>query len=193
VGGGLVPALPPAVGGGSSSTPDNCANCGLTSSAPVVRVATADSAEYASVVADAGKIAICRLLAIIRRGQSVPGAWVAECVPLDIATQGDSLEHAMAMLVDAVDLVVDDDLERGVDPLSSRSPSPEALEELNWLLRGPLMPVDVNSVDQSVQVVLAMIDVVRPVVPAMRTEPPPRARYEPIGASDQNPPCHAAA
>jgi predicted RNase H-like HicB family nuclease len=143
-------------------------------------------------MANAGSFARCRLPSIIRRAEKVPGAWVAECVPLDIATQGDSLEHALEMLVDAVDMIVDDDLERGVDPLRTRIPSPESVAQLQALLAGPLVPVDIRNVDAEATVVLALVDVVRPVVPAMQSKPPPGPRYESLGAARKPADCHAA-
>lgn len=126
-----------------------------------------------------GAFARCRLPAIVRR---VDDAWVAECVPLDVMTQGDSLEHALDMLVDAIDLVIDDDLERGVDALRARRPSDRSMSQLSRLMAAPLEPVDVKNVDVSVSVVLALVDVVRPVVPAMALSRSPQLRYVPLGA-----------
>ena len=88
-------------------------------------------------MASVGRLARCRLPAIIRRcEEDGEVAWVAECVPLGVVTQGDTLLHALDMLVEAVDLVIDDDLGRGVDPLETRHPSDEVLDDWQRISRG---------------------------------------------------------
>jgi hypothetical protein len=50
---------------------------------------------------------------LFTRCPDVPGAWLADCVPLNVVTQGDNLCHAIDMLCDAVKLSVEDDLAHG--------------------------------------------------------------------------------
>lgn len=118
-------------------------------------------------MASIGKLASCQLPSVLTKAPDVPGAWVAECIPLGVITQGDSLQHAIEMLVDAVDLVVDHDLSRGVDPLQARRPIPGAAEEYAAMMAHPLREVEISQVDESVSTLLVMLNVVRPRVPAM--------------------------
>jgi predicted RNase H-like HicB family nuclease len=136
-------------------------------------------------MASAGRFASCTLPSVVTRATDVPGAWVAECVPLGVITQGDSLQHAIEMLVEAVDIVVDDDLERGVDPLQTRKPIPGSADEVASLISRPLMALtDVSKADDSVSTVLVMVNVVRPHVPAMKSDDlgKPSERYQSIGS-----------
>jgi hypothetical protein len=71
------------------------------------------------------------------RCQDVPGAWLAECVPLNVVTQGDNLGHAIDMLLDAIKLSLEDDLTRGKSFLC-RSPDPEAVRLFNEVSAGVL-------------------------------------------------------
>lgn len=135
-------------------------------------------------MATVGRFASCTLPSILTRASDVPGAWVAECIPLGVITQGDSLQHAIEMLVEAVDLVVDDDLARGADPLKVRAPIPGSTEELMALMSHPLQPIDIAHADASVSTVLVMVQVVRPQVPVMSSGATvqPAQRYTPIGS-----------
>lgn len=127
----------------------------------------------------------------MKRADDVPDAWVAECVPLGVVTQGDSLKHAIDMLAEAVDLVIDDDLQREVDPLKTREPLPESANELAQLMSHPLTPVNIDAIDASVSVVIVMLEVVRPRVPAMGLNERPSLvkRYESLMAPLQATAC----
>jgi predicted RNase H-like HicB family nuclease len=127
----------------------------------------------------------------VTRAADVPGAWVAECIPLGVVTQGDSLKHAIDMLAEAVDMVIDDDLQRGVDPLQTRAPLDESSGEFAKLMSHPLTPVDVEAVDASVSIVVVMLKVVRPHVPAMAVSERPSLakRYESLMAPLQATAC----
>jgi predicted RNase H-like HicB family nuclease len=135
-------------------------------------------------MASIGIFASCTLPSVVTRADDVPGAWVAECVPLGVITQGDSLRHAIEMLVEAVDMVVDDDLSRGVDPLKTRVPLPGSVEELATLMSHPLQPVDIAHADDKVSTVLVLVRVVRPHVPAMGSSEAEELekRYTPVGS-----------
>jgi hypothetical protein len=64
------------------------------------------------------------LVALMTRAKDVPGQWIAHCLDLDVMTQGKNLHHAMEMLVEAVLILVQDDIEHGFDPLD-RSQAPD--------------------------------------------------------------------
>ncbi len=61
----------------------------------------------------------------ISPADDVPGTWVAHCLEFDVVTQGDTPEHALQMIYEAVSMVVCDDLERGADPNERRAPDSE--------------------------------------------------------------------
>jgi predicted RNase H-like HicB family nuclease len=42
------------------------------------------------------------------------GGYVAECLDVDVTTQGETIEHALAMLKEAVELALDDDPDREI-------------------------------------------------------------------------------
>ena len=54
--------------------------------------------------------------------QDVPGAWLALCLDFDVVSQGSSLEDAMSMIREAVELTAADDLAQGRDPALRRAP-----------------------------------------------------------------------
>ncbi|HEY6056243.1 MAG TPA: hypothetical protein VIU86_20095 [Gaiellaceae bacterium] len=54
----------------------------------------------------------------------VPGQWVGHCLELDILSAGNSLEHAILMTEEAVQLCIADDVAHGLDPFARR-PAPE--------------------------------------------------------------------
>lgn len=59
---------------------------------------------------------------MVRPAESVAGQWIAHCLDFDVVTQGDSLEHALAMVHEAAVMVALDDLNSGRDPLDRRAP-----------------------------------------------------------------------
>jgi predicted RNase H-like HicB family nuclease len=55
-----------------------------------------------------------RYTVVVVKGEE-PGTYVAYVPALDVATQGASLEHALAMAKEASELVVEDLIDRGED------------------------------------------------------------------------------
>lgn len=66
----------------------------------------------------------CIVSVLVTPATDQPGAWVAHCLNLDVVSQGDSIEHALEMVREAVVMAVNDDLEAGLDPLE-RAPAPD--------------------------------------------------------------------
>ncbi len=66
------------------------------------------------------------------------GEWVAHCLDVDVVTQGRSVVHAFEMAAEAVSMVLEDDLSRGVDPTSRRAPE-EFWDGLYQLLAAGVM------------------------------------------------------
>jgi predicted RNase H-like HicB family nuclease len=61
---------------------------------------------------------------VVAPAEDVPGEWLAHCLDLNVMSQGRSLFHALDMIVEAVDLVLEEDFKAGLDPFG-RSASPE--------------------------------------------------------------------
>jgi len=55
------------------------------------------------------------------RAEDVPGCWVAHCLDFDIMSIGDSPQHALEMVREAVGLALADDLNHGRDPHERRA------------------------------------------------------------------------
>src|SRR5947209_3310903 len=63
-----------------------------------------------------------RVWIVVERAADLPDAWVAHCLDFDVVSQGNSPQHAIEMLREAVEMVVMDDLKRNADPRSRRAP-----------------------------------------------------------------------
>jgi hypothetical protein len=61
---------------------------------------------------------------VIFRAKDVPGEWVAHALEFDVVTQGSSAEQARLMAIEAVRVVLDEDLRLGRDPYAHRAPPP---------------------------------------------------------------------
>lgn len=68
------------------------------------------------------------LTVLVTPAESVKGEWIAHVLDLDLITQGKSIEHALSMAAEAVCLVVADDLEYGLDPLTREKAPSECWE-----------------------------------------------------------------
>jgi len=55
--------------------------------------------------------------------------WVAECIPLGVASQGDSLEETLNLLAEATEETIANLLALGKDPLTAARPSKESITE----------------------------------------------------------------
>lgn len=64
-----------------------------------------------------GRIMGCTVWALIQPAETIPGEWVAHCLHLDVVSQGRSIEHALDMLREALEMIVSDDIAQGLDPL----------------------------------------------------------------------------
>ena len=67
-------------------------------------------------------------LSVLVTPSEIDGVWVSHCLDLDIVSQGDSVEHAMKMLLEAVGMLVMDDLAHGLDPMERPSADSEYWE-----------------------------------------------------------------
>lgn len=60
-----------------------------------------------------------------RPAPDVPGQWEIHCLDMDVVSMGNSLQHALAMLVEGLFMVIIDDRKNGRDPLARRAPEEE--------------------------------------------------------------------
>ncbi|MCL2777752.1 MAG: hypothetical protein FWD73_07080 [Polyangiaceae bacterium] len=65
--------------------------------------------------------------------KDVPGQWLAHCLEFDTISQGNSFEHALKMIFEAIVMVVHADRLAGREPMERRAPE-EFYEELYALL-----------------------------------------------------------
>jgi predicted RNase H-like HicB family nuclease len=61
---------------------------------------------------------------LFKTDPELPGQWVAHCLNWDLVTQGNSLEHATKMIVEAIALTIEEDHAARLDP-SQRASAPE--------------------------------------------------------------------
>ena len=86
---------------------------------------------------------------IARPSKDVEGQWVAHCVEFDVVSQGDSLDHAIRMVLEATSMVVLDDLQKHRDPRQRRAPE-DHFETLSRVISsGQKVPLDLALADTS--------------------------------------------
>lgn len=71
---------------------------------------------------------------VLEPAEDVPGEWLAHCLDLDVMSQGRTLSHALDMMVEAVDLVLEEDRKAGLDPFD-RSAQPAEWEAFGEHMR----------------------------------------------------------
>jgi predicted RNase H-like HicB family nuclease len=81
-------------------------------------------------------------------------AWVAHCVPLDVASQGESLLNAITLLDEATTETIANLTQRGMNPLTMRKPCRETLEEFLALQSQVQIEVDLDHIPEGVNAVL---------------------------------------
>lgn len=87
-------------------------------------------------------VRIQNLWVLFRPSEQIAGEWIAHCLELDVVTQGTSLRHAGEMIMEAVKMVLDEDLRAKLDPFRRRERTPqEAWDELEALLHGGSLDV----------------------------------------------------
>ena len=59
--------------------------------------------------------------AYITRAEDLENSWVAHCLDFDVMSVGDSPQHALEMVREAVGICLADDLNRGFDPRSRKA------------------------------------------------------------------------
>jgi len=140
------------------------------------------------------------LRVLVTRSEQIPGTWVAHCLDLDVVTQGEGIRGAMDMLVEAVMMVVEDDLKAGLDPFERPDAPEECWEQYSRIMRHgrPLDSVPSDKRDQVSVVVAQLHLLVRrqtqsvPVAPELSTLPEPWqiAEFERMqNGPDSNPHC----
>jgi predicted RNase H-like HicB family nuclease len=78
---------------------------------------------------------------LVHPADDLPGAWIAHALDFDVVAHGESADHALRMAVEAVEMVLEDDLADSFDPYARRAPAP-FWEQLQFILEhGVRMPV----------------------------------------------------
>jgi predicted RNase H-like HicB family nuclease len=73
---------------------------------------------------------------IIIPSENIIRSWVAHCLEIDVVTQRTSPEHAIEMMIEAVKMIIDDDLTEGRNPLCCHHPAPgEDWEKFFYILQ----------------------------------------------------------
>ncbi|MBI5479973.1 MAG: hypothetical protein HY906_13995 [Deltaproteobacteria bacterium] len=73
---------------------------------------------------------------VVYPAPDLKGQWIAHCLETDIVTQGESAEHAVAMMADALETVGAYRVERGLFPVPRLRPAPPEV----WALVGASKP-----------------------------------------------------
>ena len=82
---------------------------------------------------------------IARPSKDIEGQWVGHCLEFDVISQGDSLDHAIRMVLEATRMVVVDDLQKHRDPRQRRAPE-DYFETLSRVISsGQKVPLDLDS------------------------------------------------
>lgn len=111
----------------------------------------------------------------------IAGQWVAHCLNLDVVTQGDSVQHAFAMVEEAVRLVIEDDLAQGLDPLERPQAPEDRWQVANSVLKSghPLPSIDDPSKISGAVGYLSLVVPIgalpahaKPMLPEVRVIPP---------------------
>lgn len=82
------------------------------------------------------------LRVVVYPAEDVPGQWISHCLELDLVSQGDSQEHALAMMREAVDTLIRFNLAQGFAPVQV-NPAPREM----WKAYGLDVPeaLDLNT------------------------------------------------
>lgn len=86
----------------------------------------------------------------IQESVDLPGCYVASCPPLGLVTQGTSLTHAARMMIEAITMVVDDDIKAGRSTYSRFDMSMNPVEglpvdEVVWTVKDDFIGCDVTN------------------------------------------------
>lgn len=94
---------------------------------------------------------------LLRPAEDLAGAWVAHSLEFDVVSQGNSAEHAMEMVAEAVNMVVQDDLNDGRDPYAQQRAqrAVDCLIAVQMFVMPKVMPTEDDIVRPSVRTPLA--------------------------------------
>ena len=110
---------------------------------------------------------------LVSRSDQVEGQWVAECLDIGLVTQGDSVKHAIEMTLEAVMLVIEEDLRAQRDTFSAlwRLPS----EDKRWRTYARVLsegsPVSIEDTSRCQAVAAALLVHRKAVSPGLPARP----------------------
>lgn len=127
------------------------------------------------------------LVAVVTPSESIPGQWIGHCLTIDVVTQGTSIAHAFEMLEEAVLLSVEDDLGRGLDPLTRPQAPPECWKIVQDVVRSgvPLGQLENDTVQAALgyMLLLVPVDSLPQLKPHPELIPPPAWQIAALGRS----------
>ena len=63
-----------------------------------------------------------RFSVLVKPDEEVAGQWIAHCLDLDLVSQGNSLQHAVEMICDAIAIVLLEDAHAGFNDMQRKAP-----------------------------------------------------------------------
>lgn len=80
---------------------------------------------------------------LVRPAGDIAGKWVAHCLDLDVVSQGESIKHALDMVVEATAMVLADDIKNCSEPGKGRR-APDKFWTLLWktMKQGVAVPME---------------------------------------------------
>lgn len=61
---------------------------------------------------------------LLERCEDLPDQWFAQCLAFNVVSQGDSVAHAIEMVLDAIRIVFENEIGQGHDPLARNGLGP---------------------------------------------------------------------
>ena len=102
----------------------------------------------------------CNLAVLVTPAEDLPGVWVSHCLPLDLISQGESIEQAVEAIAEVILMVVDDDLKNNQDPLA-RDSAPREYWEMLEQIRMHGVPVEDVPADATIRALVTYMRVER--------------------------------
>jgi hypothetical protein len=121
---------------------------------------------------------------VVEPSKDIPGVWLSHCLNFDVISQGETPQHALEAVCEAVEMVIVDDLTEHLDPLE-RGPAPhEDWERLGRIISAGT-PIKLPEVSPDSKVFLAKqvnfeAKVVTVKTPLTKSHPDFDPNFEPV-------------
>lgn len=108
----------------------------------------------------------CLLRVLVSRCEA---QWVSHCLDLDLVSEGATLRDAVDAVVEAIDMVVREDVQQGLDPLD-RKRAPREFWDRWFEVMTTGVPLDPSRGERDVSELATLVKVVRDLHPALDQE-----------------------